>query len=153
MKGATKLGLVIAGAVVFGLLLLVLNALWPVTLQTVSSPDGKHTVELQRADHIDRNYSVLVDGKRVYVSPDFAPRRDLPFREALIWDSTGKIVMLEIARQRIFGYDVANSRQLEDEKLLATTAAPEPPLSEYYFEAEWPGIGRVRRGDATQGAK
>lgn len=154
MSSAAKLGLVIIAAVLFGLLVFAINAVWPWTkLQTLSSPDGQHTAELSRVDGIDRNYLVRVDGRRVYTSPDFAPRKDLPFREALVWDATGKILMLEVAHHRIFGYDVSAGRQLSDEELLLAQAPPDPPLSEYYFESEWPGIGRVRRGEATPGSE
>ena len=154
MSSAAKLGLVIIAAMMFGLLVFAINGVWPWTkLQTLSSPDGQHTAELSRADGIDRNYTVRIDRRRVYTSPDFAPRKDLPFRETLVWDATGKILMLEVARHRIFGYDVAADRQLSDEELLATQAAPDPPLSEYYFESEWPGIGRARQGEANEVVK
>jgi hypothetical protein len=113
-------------------------------LQECKSPDGRHVVDLVRADFIDRNYSVRVDGARVYWSPDFAPRHDLSFREALVWDVSGKVVVLEIAGRRIFGYDLDAKHRITDEQLLAIELAPDPPLSEYYFESEWPGIGRVR---------
>jgi hypothetical protein len=113
-------------------------------LQKLDSRDRKHTAELLRMDGIDRNYTVRVDGQRVYRSPDFAPRRDIPFRETLTWDSTGSIVILEVAGNRIFGYDTSHARALTDEQLLAAELPPSPQLWEYYFEAEWPGIGRVR---------
>jgi hypothetical protein len=120
---------------------------WPTwtKLQTVQSPDEVHIAELTRVDGIDRNYSVRVDGSRVYGSPDFSPRRDLPYREALIWNKSGSVVVLEIAGHRIFGYDAANRRQLSDNELLAVELPPDPPLWEYHFEAEWPGIGRADR--------
>ena len=94
---------------------------------------------------MDRNYSVYLDGRKVFGSPDFSPRNDIPFRETLRWDSTGRFVMLEIAGHRIFGYDAAAERPLTDPELLAAKAPSEPPLWEYYFESDWPGIGRVRR--------
>lgn len=128
---------------------------WPARtkLQTLRSPDGFHTAELLRADHLDRNYVVRVDGARVYVSPDFAPRSDLPYRETLVWDKTGHVVVLEVARHRIFGYNVEKGAPLSDEELLAVEFAPDPPLWEYYFESEWPGIGRVPRPEGNSETK
>jgi hypothetical protein len=126
---------------------------WQTKLQSLPSPDGNHTAELFRADGIDRNYSVRVDGTRVYHSPDFAPRRDLAYLEALTWDKTGRIVVLEIARHRIFGYDATNHQRLSDDALLATQLPPDVPLSEYYFESEWPGIGRARKPEAPHEVK
>jgi hypothetical protein len=136
----------------FLLLLLPLREVLPFwrTLQQLPSPDGNHTVKLVRQDGIDRNYSIYVDGKRVYISPDFAPRDDISFQEALRWDAAGSIVVLEVAKQRLFGFDVRDDRPLSDDELLAVELAPEPELWEYYFEDEWPGVGRARRPEATR---
>ena len=130
------------------LMILAFYAIWPVReLQTLYSPDRDHWARLLRVDGFDRIYFVKVDGVRVYTSPDFAPSNDVPFRETLFWDATGKVVVLEVARHRIFGYDVSRSRELTDEELLAVAAPPDPPLWEYGFEWKWPGIGRVQRGE------
>ena len=141
----------LAIVVVFGLFMVgsTIVAFWPtrIMLQVTTSPDKKHTVRLARNDAIDRNYSIRLDGKVIYRSPDFSPRRDIPYREALLWDNTGHIVVLEVARHRIFGYDVQEGRRLGDDELLAVELSPEPPLWEYYFESEWPGIGRATRHD------
>lgn len=131
-----------------GLLVLLSYAIWPgTTLQTLRSPDETHVAKLSRLDWIDRNYIVTVDGWKVFRSPDFAPSDRVPFRETLFWDATGKVVVFEVARHRIFGYDVSRRQALTDEELLAVEAPPDPPLWEYSFESEWPGIGRVRRGE------
>jgi hypothetical protein len=114
-------------------------------LQTLDSPNRAHRADLWRHDHLDRNYSVYLDGRRVYGSPDFAPRSDIPFRETLLWDEGGRLLILEVAGRRIFGYDASAGRQLTAAELLAAKQPPRPPLWEYYFESEWPGIGRVRR--------
>jgi hypothetical protein len=146
MNGVSRASRLTLAANLTLLVLLVYWAFWPVKkLQTLDSPDGLHTVELLRADHIDRNYSVKVDGVRVFTSPDFAPNNRVPFRETLFWDATGKIVVLEVARQRVYGYDVSRRRALSDAELLAVVAASDPPLWEYGYEWEWPGVGRARR--------
>ena len=120
---------------------------WPfwTKLQTLDSPDDLHTAELFRIDGIDRNYIIRVDGVSVYRSPDFAPNQRIPFRETLAWDKSGHIALLEIARQRIFGYDAETRCALSEDELLALELSPEPPLWEYYFESEWPGVGRAHR--------
>ncbi len=122
-------------------------------LQTLQSPDGLHTAELVRSDHLDRNYIVRVDGARVYVSPDFSPRNDLPYRETLAWDETGRVVVLEVARRRIFGYDAVKRETLSEEELLAVEFPPDPPLWEYHFESEWPGVGRVHQSSGASDAE
>jgi hypothetical protein len=111
-------------------------------LMELTNPGGSHRAELLRMDGIDRNYVVKVDGRVVYGSPDFSPRTDLAFRETLLWDRTGRVVILQVAGHRIFGYDAEAYRRLGDGELLAIELPPEPPLWEYHFEAEWPGMGR-----------
>lgn len=133
---------------VFSLLALLIGVfLRRQTLQTISSPDGRHEVRLVRQEGIDRNYLIYVDGTRVFVSRDFAPRGDIPWYEALRWDAAGSTIVFEAAQQRLFGYEVEDRRQLSDEELLAVEIAPEPALWEYQFEGEWPGVGRVRQFD------
>ena len=135
----------------FLLLLLVMREVLPFwqTLQQLPSPDGKHTVKLVRQDAIDRNYLIYVDGERVYVSPDFVPRDDISFQEALHWDAAGSIVVFEVAKRRLFGFDVREHRPLSDDELLAVELAPVPELWEYQFEGEWPGVGRAREFDSA----
>ena len=119
----------------------------PKHLQTLQSPTGAYTAKLHRVVGFDRIYFVSVNGKRVYHSPDFSPRTDLDFKEELTWDASGHMLILSIAGHRIFGYDAKQSRRLTDEQLLAVELAPDPPLWEYEFESEWPGIGRAKRPD------
>jgi hypothetical protein len=119
------------------------HPLWT-RMQTLESRDGDHRAELWRIDGgVDRNYRVDVDGRRVFGSDDFAPRRDIPYRETLYWDRSGRFVILEIAGHRVFGYEAATGRRLSDSELLAAESPPELPLWEYSSETEWPGIGRV----------
>lgn len=142
LRALLLLGMFVAGAFFGGFVAFFVGR---TQLQVLRSLDGEHEVELVRSDHLDRNYLVYVDGRRVYVSPDFAPGHDFPFRESLLWDATGRVILLEVAGHRIFGYDVAAQRRLIDSELLAAKAAAEPPLWKYHFESEWPGIGRVRQ--------
>jgi hypothetical protein len=112
-------------------------------LQTLSSHDRAHQAQLWRLDHVDRNYSVYLDGRKIFGSEDFARNSSLPFRETLFWDRTDRFVILEVAGHRIFGYDAAAGRRLTDSELLAAKPPPEPSLWEYSSETEWPGIGRT----------
>jgi hypothetical protein len=119
------------------------------TLQEAQSPDGQRRVELIRIDGLDRNYIIRVDGTRVWNSPDFSPRDDIPYREALVWNATGNVVVFEVANHRVCGIDVNAKRVLTDAELLALELAPEPRLWDYGYEAEWPGIGRAQQFDPT----
>jgi hypothetical protein len=126
-----------------------IHSLMTTKLMELTNPGRSHRAELLRMDSIDRNYLVKVDGRVVYGSPDFAPRTDLAFRETLLWDRTGGVVILEVAGHRIFGYDAETNRRLSNGELLTVELPPEPPLWQYHFESEWPGIGRVQRPDAS----
>ena len=75
------------------------------------------------------------------------------FREWLCWDASGRLVLLEVAGHRIFGYDAVARRTPTESELLAAKAPPEPPLWEYDFESAWPGIGRVHRPEEARELK
>ncbi len=62
----------------------------PKTIQSKTNPNASRTATLVRHQGIDVNFKVLVDGERVYYSPDFAPV-DFDFREQIAWDKTGNI--------------------------------------------------------------
>lgn len=113
-------------------------ALWlwlrPSTVQVRRSPDGHHKAVLKRVQRIDLNFIVTLDGTQVFWSPDFAPTR-LDCRERLAWDRTGKRVVLEVAGERLFGYDAELGRQLSHEELASVAF---PSLSELHFEGELP---------------
>lgn len=142
--GKVILILVVAFVVSIGILAAIFYFAFTTKLQMLYSPDSKHHAELIRTDFIDRNYRVRVDGATVYQSPDFAPRRDIPFRETLVWDASGKIVIFEVGGHRVFGFDTSTAKSLSDRQLLAVELAPVPMLWDYHFEAEWPGIGRAK---------
>ena len=134
---------VIVMAVVLTLLSLgygFLRDIFPIrTVQILYSLECKHKTVLNRLDGIDLNFFVIVDGRKVYSSPDFAPNWKVDFKERLAWDKSGTVVVLEVIGRRLFGYDTKKGRPLSDSELLSVEYAPEPALWEYGFEGEWPG--------------
>ena len=86
------------------------------TVMTKRSPDGQHSAKLIRVQGIDVNFRVIIDGSRFYQSADFAPR-PADFREHLYWDTKSEAVALEVAGRRIFGYHLAEKRQLTEAEL------------------------------------
>jgi len=104
------------------------------TVMKKASPDGKHTAKLVRIDGIDVIFRVIVDGRRVYSSPDFAPA-DADFREQIVWDADNHIVLLEVGGERIFGYDAVERRELSAAELLNVQFTP---FTELGFESELP---------------
>jgi len=87
------------------------------------SPDRPHTAKLDRAQLIDVNFRVAVDGREIYRSPDFAPIR-ADFREQLVWDTNSQVVVLEVAGRRIFGHHAVDKRPLTDSEILKVQFTP-----------------------------
>jgi hypothetical protein len=102
------------------------------TIQNKLNPKGSHRAKLLRHQGIDVNFKLLIDGERVYYSPDFAPV-EYDFREQITWDKTGNIVVLEVAGKRLFAYDAEQKRQLSDSELLAVEYVP---FSAYHYEGK-----------------
>jgi len=108
------------------------------TIQVLYSPDLDSKAILKRTDGIDLNFTVIVNGRKVYSSPDFAPDSSIDFRERIVWDRSGNVIILEVAGKRLFGYNVKMQKPLSDSELLSIEYAPEPEEWEYGFEGEWP---------------
>ncbi|MBS1793737.1 MAG: hypothetical protein JSS81_07780 [Acidobacteria bacterium] len=108
------------------------------TVQTKSNTAGTHRAKLLRYSGIDVNFRLLVDGKDVYWSPDFAPVDD-DFREQLVWDRTGRVVVFEVAGQRLFAYDAEQKRPLGDPEILAVEYIP---FAEFHYEGRLPNGGK-----------
>ena len=116
-----------------------LRDIFPIrTVQILYSPECKHKAVLKRLDGIDLVFFVIVDSRKVYASPDFAPKRTVDFEERLVWDKSGTVVVLEVIGRRLFGYDTKRGKPLSDSELLSIEYAPEPNEWEYGFEGNWP---------------
>jgi len=140
---ATGVGVIILA--VGGVVAAAWLALGPRTVMTRPSPDGRHKAILKRVDGIDVNFQLVVDGEKVYWSPDFAPA-EVDFRENLAWDRSGTRVFLSVADHRIFGYDANARRPLEDAELLALEL---PEFEELGFEGKLPRQ-LMKPGKATE---
>ena len=106
----------------------------PYTVQKKSNPTGTHQAKLLRVDGFDVIFKVVVDGEQVYSSPDFAPIQ-ADFREQIVWDATGKILVFEVAGQRIFGYNAEKRTVLTDNELLQVNYLP---FFHYGYEGKLP---------------
>jgi hypothetical protein len=120
------------------------------TVQVLNSPDGKHRAVLRRIDGIDVNFFIIVDRKQVYWSPDFAPNSRVDFKERLIWNKTGDIVILEVVGRRLFGYNAQTCKAVSDAELLSIEYSPEPNEWEYGFEGTWPDERVKHSPEATE---
>jgi hypothetical protein len=110
------------------------------TVMIKRSPDGKHFAKLIRVDGIDLMFNVSVDGKHVYQSPDFAPTK-AECREHIAWAADGKAVVLFVAGQRLFGYEVKERRSLTDGELARISF---PQISDLGFEGTLPSADDVK---------
>jgi hypothetical protein len=136
LKGIlTVLGSLILAALLFvGGLLLMVRKEFTATEMTKESPDRQHQAKLAKSSGIDVNFRVFLDGQFIFGSPDFAPLR-ADFREQIVWDKTGRFLLLEIAGERVFGYDVGNRRELSDAEVLAVEFVP---FAELGYEGKLP---------------
>lgn len=106
----------------------------PNTVQQTTNLEKSHTAKLIRNNGIDVNFKVVVDGEDVFYSPDFAPVED-DFRERLIWNEKGNVVILEVAGKRLFGYDVMQKKKLSNKALMEVEYVP---FSNYGYEEKLP---------------
>lgn len=108
------------------------------TVQVLYTPSWDNKAVLKRTDGIDLNFIVKVNGRKVYSSPDFAPDTRIDFKERIVWDKSGTVIILEVAGKRLFGYDIKIQKPLSDKDLLSIEYAPDPDISNLRFEGEWP---------------
>lgn len=97
------------------------------SIQPLYSPSRNHKAVLLRKHNLaDFNFIVKVDGDKVYQSPDLCGGGDHSFRETLVWDKTGQVVILELMGKRVFAYDAVNKRNLEKGELNQYEFSPMP---------------------------
>ncbi len=134
-KALLTVGCLIGGeAILFVVIVAAFYFSMVLTVMKKASPDGQHTAKLVRIDGIDVNFKVIVDGRRVYSSPDFAPV-SADFREQIVWDEDSNSVVLEVGGRRIFGYQAAEQREMSDSELLNVRFTP---FTELGFEGKLP---------------
>ena len=121
-------------AIVIGCIFYGIYASMTSTVMKRASPGGYFRARLLRSDGFDVLFTVKVNGKSVYSSPDFAPV-NADFREQIVWDKSGKIIVLLVAGERIFGYHAVEKRPLTDRELLNVEFTP---FKELRYEGSLP---------------
>ncbi len=81
-------------------------------VQTIASPDRRHTAKLIRQSDSELRFQIEVDGRRVFSSSDFDPDARLKLGETIAWDKTGQILTFEVAGRPLFTYDINRERSL-----------------------------------------
>jgi hypothetical protein len=106
--------------------------LWGRNVQTLKSPGDVHrAVLLKKYNLADINFIVKVDGERVYESADLMGFPDHWYRETLLWDKTGRVVVLELMGKRVFAYDTQSKRRLVKGELSQYKLWPMPSDGNY----------------------
>jgi hypothetical protein len=80
---------------------------------------------------IDYNLSVDVNGRSVYRSGDIQGFSPSDLRATLVWDKSGRVVVLEIMGKPRFAYDAVTNQQIERGGLAGLEFYPMP--SDYPF--------------------
>jgi hypothetical protein len=110
----------------------VIGVLWGRNVQTLRAPETNHSASLLKKYNLaDINFIVEVDGERVYRSPDYMPFVDRAYRETLVWDRTGRVVVLELMGKRVFAYDAVARRPLGRGELSQYQLFPMPSDQNY----------------------
>ncbi|MBK7394378.1 MAG: hypothetical protein IPI64_13960 [Chloracidobacterium sp.] len=103
-------------------------------VQTLDAPKGPHSASLLKKHNLsDINFIVKVDGDTVYVSPDFMGFPDHIYRETLVWDESGSVVVFEMMGKRVFAFDANEKRKLGKGALAGHKFYPS--LTDNYFYA------------------
>ncbi|HYE74063.1 MAG TPA: hypothetical protein VEF04_12065 [Blastocatellia bacterium] len=111
---------------------IVSGVLWGKTVQTLNAPQTRHRAALLKKHNLgDINFVVKVDGERVYFSPDYMPFVDGAYRETLVWDKTGNVVVLELMGKRVFAYHAGEKRRLAKGELKQYDLFPTPADQNY----------------------
>lgn len=100
-------------------------------IQRLRSGIGHSALLYKKGIIVDINFVVTVDGKQVYVSPDYAAFQDRLYRETLVWDKTGQIVVLELMGKRVFAYNARERRELQKGELSKYKFYPMPSDTNY----------------------
>lgn len=108
-------------------------------IQTIQTTNKAHTAELRRLyGYIDVNFQIIVDGRKVYTSPDFAPVYDRPFREWIAWDENQKNLVFIVADQILFAYNLDTHAQISKDKF-DSLAIPRYTLRDLQYEGDYDG--------------
>ncbi len=109
-------------------------------VQILESSDGRLRAKLIRKHaFLDLNFIIQLNGENIFRSPDFKPNDKIPFREAILWDRTGKNLIFEVAGHRLFGYSLIGKRKLSDKELLALEVQ-NPKPEDFHYSGSWPGL-------------
>jgi hypothetical protein len=102
-------------------------------IQTLYAPNTNHTAVLLRKHKLaDINFVVKVDGQRVYLSSDYYGLPDHLYRETLVWDKTGRIVVFELMGKRVFAYDAEEKREIGKNELSKYELSPVVSDNNFY---------------------
>lgn len=107
------------------------------TIQILSTKDRSHTAELRQHYFIAVNFRIILDGKTIHRSPNFAADTDRPFREWITWDESGKHLVFIVADQILFAYDIETDTPLSPESF-PSLKIPRYSLADIGYEGDYP---------------
>lgn len=111
--------------------------LWGKTIREAEAPRGPHSAKLLKKFNLaDINFIMTVDGERVFRSGDLMGLSDGSYRETLMWDETGRVVVLELMGKRVFAYDTVEKRPLRKGELSQYKLFPSAQQPGNYYYAE-----------------
>ncbi len=102
-------------------------------IQQLESPNMRDIATLHKTNGLgDLNFIVKLNGIEIYHSPDYAAFTDHQYRETLLWDKTGEIVVLELMGKRVFAFNTRTQKILQKGELGQYVFFPMPTDNKFY---------------------
>jgi hypothetical protein len=99
----------------------------PRKIQTLESPNRKDSATLYKINGLgDINFIVKVNGVQVYRTGDLETLPDHLYRETLLWDKKGEVLVLELMGKKVFAYNTAINKALYKGELRDYSLSPLP---------------------------
>lgn len=88
-------------------------------IQKLESPNhGSNIATLHKTNGLgDLNFIVKLNSAEIYHSPDYPAFPDHLYRETLMWDKTGEVLVFELMGKRVFAFNTVTKKQLEKGEL------------------------------------
>ena len=102
-------------------------------IQRLESPNRTDVATLHKINGSgDLNFIVKLNGVQIYRSPDYGAFTDHQYRETLLWDKTGEVLVLELMGKRVFAFNVKDNKILQKGELSRYILSPLPSDGNFY---------------------
>lgn len=103
-------------------------------IQKLESPSNRSDIAtLHKTNGLgDLSFIVKLNGIEIYHSPDYAALPDHLYRETLLWDKTGEVIVFELMGKRVFAFNTRTKKILQKGELGQYVFFPMPTDNKLY---------------------